>query len=139
LPEKSNANIVKPVLIAALVCDLAAMEPHTGKKTLVGIFDKMVTQRLPIIRHIFVYFKLLNGEGEYNLEIRHVLSKNGQVIGNAIGKVTLLDRLASMDQFVFLGGAVFPEYGKYDFQILANDVLLGSAVLEVLQAPSMEG
>lgn len=131
-------NVVRPVLVAALMCDLAATDPNSGKKTLVGIFDKMFTPRVPFRRSIYFYFKVGNGQGEYKLEIRQVLSKNRKVIGNVEGKSVFGDRLIAGDHFAFMENVLFPEYGRYEFQILFDDYMVGQSILDVVEPSAIK-
>ena len=46
-PQKTPLSEVPPLLVAALVCDVAVADPATGKKNLIGIFDQVRVGKSP--------------------------------------------------------------------------------------------
>jgi len=42
MPDQTPKGPI-PVLMAMLLCDMVITDPDTGKKTLVGIFDRLST------------------------------------------------------------------------------------------------
>ena len=49
---------VVPLLVAALVCDVAVSDPGTNKKNLIGIFDHVNVSVFPTRRPMSIYFKI---------------------------------------------------------------------------------
>src|SRR5881296_785716 len=94
----TSLSKVNPVLVAALICDAAVQDPSSGKKTLVGIFDRMMTAELPAYRPMSLYLKLTDAEGQYKLEIRFVHSETGNVLARGMSpEVEFKNRLLSVD------------------------------------------
>lgn len=121
-----------PVLIAVLVCDVAVTDPSTGKKNLIGIFDRLNVEKFPTRRYVYVYFRLADAEGEYKIELKFVHVNSGKVLAKAEGKLISKDRLVASDGFVPFPPLEFPEPGRYEFQVWAEDVYLGNAFMDAV-------
>lgn len=122
--------------MAALVCDAAATDPITRKKSLIGIFDRLWGGQFPTQRPVSVYIKLTDAEGEYKIEIRFVQVSNGQALAGAIGQVRIDNRLNSVDMVMDSPPLPIPAEGRYEFQVYANDIYLGGTFIDVLPRPS---
>lgn len=129
--EPAPSNVV-PVLVAALVCDVAVADPSTGKKNLIGIFDNILVATFPTKRPMSLYLKLSDAEGHYKIDVLFVQLESGRVLGKGQGKFQIDDRLSSADFFLDLP-VVIPTAGRYEFQILTNGTLIGSAFLDAKQ------
>lgn len=123
---------VVPVLVAALVCDVGATEPHTKKKSLIGIFDRLSTASFPTKRAVSLYLKIADAEGHYELEIRFVHLNSGTMVAKAEGKLEQSDRLASADLLIPFPPLQIGEPGRYEFQVWANSTFLGSTTIDVV-------
>ena len=126
---------VVPVLVAALVCDVAVADPATGKKNLIGIFDRLWAADFPTTRPLSLYWKITDAEGYYKISARFVQLNGSMVLGEAMGDLTIQDRLSSADFMLPFPPVPFPQPGRYEFQILMNDVLLGSAIVDANLRP----
>ena len=129
---KHPSEIV-PVLVAALVCDVAAIDPSTGKKNLIGIFDKVHVGKFPTQRPMTLYLKLTDAEGYYNFQVRYVQVSLGNVLAEAAGELNATDRLASADLYIPFPPLPIPEQGRYEFQVWANLVFLGATFIDAVQ------
>lgn len=127
---------VVPVLVAALVCDVAVADPASGKKNLIGIFDRLWVGWFPTARPMFLYWKITDAEGLYRIVIRVVHANKNREVGRAQAEVQVLDRLLAQDFLLQLPPVPFEEAGRYEFQILMNDAYLGSAVVDAQLTPS---
>ena len=132
--ELNRSNVV-PVLVAALVCDAAVADPASGKKNLIGIFDRMWVGRFPTARPMFLYWKITDAEGRYRITVRIVHANRNKEVGKAEVEVQVHDRLLASDFLLELPPVPFEEEGRYEFQILMNDMYLGSAVVDAQLAP----
>jgi hypothetical protein len=126
---------VVPVLVAALICDVAVADPSTGKKNLIGIFDRLWTSQFPTTRPLSIYWKVTDAEGQYDIVVRFVQVNGNRVLAEMKGESALKDRLSSFDFMLAFPPLPFPEPGRYEFQILLNGALLGSAFLDALPRP----
>ncbi len=125
------SNVV-PILVATLICDVAVMEPSTGKKSLIGIFDRITVGKFPTKRPLSMYMKVTDTEGYYKTEVRYVQVSSGRVLAKAEGELRSENRLASIDVLINFPPLVIPEEGRYEFQIWANNVFLGSAFIDTV-------
>jgi hypothetical protein len=134
--EQTRPSKVIPHLVAALVCDAAATDPTTRKKSLIGIFDRLWVGRFPTQRPVSVYIKLTDAEGEYSIEVRFVQVSSGQALAGATGRVRIDNRLTSVDMVLQSPPLTIPAEGRYEFQIYANDIYLGGTFIDVFPRPS---
>src|ERR1700674_1385164 len=69
LPESSPI----PTLLAFLICESVIHDAETQKKTLVGVFDRVMTPGVPLqMAGLGLYAKLVEGSGPYTFKIRMV-------------------------------------------------------------------
>ncbi|MBI4339415.1 MAG: hypothetical protein HY680_05630 [Chloroflexi bacterium] len=129
--EQRSLSQVVPLLIAALVCDVAVADPSTGKQNLIGIFNRINVGRFPAGRAFALYIKLADAEGHYQFDLRFVQVASGTVLARAEGILDAKDRLASQDLSINFPQLPIPEPGRYEFQIWANGMFLGSASIHV--------
>ena len=120
-------------MVTALVCDVAVQDPSAGKASLIGVFDNVHVGQFPTQRPISLYFKLVDGEGFYNLEVRYVQSDTGEVLGNAETELTIAERLSPTDMHIPFPPVPLPKEGRYEFQIWANSMFLGSTSIRVVE------
>ena len=132
-PEDRPLSEVVPLLVAALACDAAVEDPTTGKKSLIGIFDLVHVSEFPTLRPISLYFKVVDAEGFYNFDVRYVQADTGEVLAQAEGELTATDRLASSDLHLPFPPLPMPVIGRYEFQIWANSMFLGSTSIRAVQ------
>ena len=127
--QRSVSNIV-PVLVAVLICDVAAQDPGTGKKNLIGIFDILHTKSFPTQRPMSIYVKLADAQGKYGIEVRLVHRETNDVLAELEGEIEVNSRLSSVDFFFPTPPLAFPREGRYEFQVWANRVYLGAATMD---------
>jgi hypothetical protein len=130
LPESRKVSV--PYLVAALVCDVAAADPSTGKKNLIGIFDRLWVGSFPTARTMSVYIKLTDAEGPYKIEVKFVQVKTEMPLAAAQGEAKFADRLQSADMFIAFPPLPIPEEGRYEFRVLANDTYLGGTFIDAV-------
>jgi hypothetical protein len=129
--QRALSNVV-PVLVAALVCDVAVADPSTGKKNLIGIFDRVHVGKFSTQRPMYLYLKVTDADGDYELEVRYVQISSGRILAKAEGKLHSENRLASIDMIVPFPPLPIPEEGRYEFQIWANSMFLGATFIDAL-------
>ena len=131
--EDQPRSEVVPLLVAALVCDVAVADPSTGKKNLIGIFDQVQVSKFPTQQPISLYFKVADAEGFYKFEVRYLQVNTGEVIAHAEGELRATDRLATSDLHLPFLPLPIPKEGRYEFQIWANSMFLGSTSIAAVQ------
>ena len=127
---------VVPLLVAALVCDVAVADPATGKKNLIGIFDRINVATFPTNRPMTLYFKFTDAEGMYEFDGRYIRVNEGEQLAGAKSKVNVVDRLGSHDLYIPFPPLGIPASGRYEFQIWANTFFLGSTFIDAAQRPN---
>jgi len=136
-PERSPSKLV-PLLLAVLVCDTAATDPGTGKKSLIGIFDK-VFGTFPSQRPLTIYVRLTDAEGFYSFKLKYVQAGTGQTLAEVEGEAVIRDRLGASDFYVTTPPLVIPAVGRYEIQVWFNDVFVGSTFLDAVSPGDLAG
>ena len=80
-----------------------------------------------------LYFKVTDAEGFYKFEVRYVQVNTGKVLANAEGELRATDRLAAADLHLPFQPLPMPEEGRYEFQIWANSMFLGSTSINAIR------
>ena len=119
--------------MAVLVCDAAVLDPSTGKKSLIGIFDMVNAAKFPTQRAISLYFKVVDAEGFYEFTVRYVQVDSGKALAQAVGELIANDRLIPSDLYLSFPPLPMPAIGRYEFQIWANSMFLGSTSIRAVQ------
>jgi hypothetical protein len=133
--ENPVLSQVVPLLVAALVCDVAVADPSTGKKNLIGIFDKLIVSQFPTQRPVSLYIKLTDAEGLYRFQVRYVQAGSGMELGRGEVEFLATDRRASLDLHMTFPPVPLPTEGRYEFQVWANSMFLGSTFIDAMQRP----
>lgn len=123
-PERLSQ--VVPFLMAALVCDAAATDPNTGKKSLLGIFDRIQAVEFPTRRVVTLYFRIGDAEGRYRMSVKFVSLKDGTIIYDTDAEISIPDRLATSELEVVINPLEIPAPGKYELQLWANSAYVGA-------------
>ena len=128
--EEQNLSKVVPFLLAILVCDAGTVEPGSGKKTLVGIFDRVLADKFPTNRQCTLYFKITDAQGKYIFKIEYVQVSTDAKLAEATSNVlSIKDRLQAADFILDFPPLSVPDAGQYEFRLYANDMYLGRAVI----------
>lgn len=131
---KKPLSKVVPVLLAAIVCDVAVADPSTGKKNLIGIFDKInVGGDFPTSRPMSLYVKLTDADGYYQTEVKYVQVNSGKTMAEAKGELQANNKLASPEILIRFPPLPIPEEGRYEFQIWANNTFLGTTFIDAVK------
>jgi len=128
--ESKPLSHVKPVLIAALVCDVAVKDPTTGKISLIGIFDKIHVKQFPAQRPVSLYAKLTEAEGNYQFQAKYVFSNTGETLAEAKGEFAAKEKLGTIELNLQYPPLPIPGEGRYDFQIWVNGQFLGQTFID---------
>jgi len=128
--DEQTLSKVVPFLLAVLVCDTGAVEPSSGKKTLVGIFDRVLADKFATTRPCTLYFKITDAEGKYIFKIEYAQVSTGAKLAEATSKVlSIEDRLKTTDFILSFPPLSIPDAGQYEFRLYANDMYLGRATI----------
>ena len=130
--EEQPLSQVVPLLVAALVCDTAVADQNTGKKNLIGIFDRLNVGTFPTNQSVSLYFKITDAKGRYDFHVRYVQAETDELLAEAKGRLVASNRLDSLDVYLNLPQLRFPAEGRYEFQIWANSKFLGSTFIDAV-------
>ena len=131
--EQKTPSQITPFLVAALVCDVAAEDPNTGKENLIGIFDHVMAGSFPTERRMSLYIKLTDAEGYYPLEVEYVYVNDNTVLDKVNGEFEVKDRTISVECVMHSLPLPIPHPGRYEFRIKASGMFLGNAFIDVGQ------
>ena len=122
-----------PSLLALLLCEYVIVEARTEKKTIVGVFDDIWSPTEPVIQRVAFFARLTDLQGLYRFNIKVVrITKDGEELvaaGEVATPESFEDPLKKLDIALNLPPTTFPGFGMYEFQLFANDIYLGRAVL----------
>lgn len=136
--EKTPSSIAPPLLVAALVCDVAIADPSTGKKSLIGIFDRIAVKQFPTSRQMSLYLKVTDAIGTHNLSIKYVRTETDEVLGEVQGQLSASDPRRSQDLSVQLPPVPIPAPGRYEFRVFADSVYIGAAFVDAVERAAVE-
>lgn len=125
-------------LIYTLLCDDVRLEMG-NKISLMGVFQNIMVEKLPISLIKFAVVNHWRGEGVHQTEVRIVSpDKIGTVVTSQPTNIELAQGGFS-DNVSFFVNVVFPTAGTYWVQTLANTVLLEEFPLIVTDAGTIAG
>ena len=132
-----SPTLPTPSLAAMLVCDTTIRDIETGKVSLIGVFERIVTPAFPATHgSLSVYAKIADAEGEYafRLELRHLPTL--QLVGQVeTPPAQVKDRLESQELIFRVDHLVLPAPGRYEFRLFANGHFVGQKVFEASIPP----
>jgi len=112
-----------PMGLALLLCDVVIEDKTTGKKSLIGLFDRIHTQAFPCVHSsMAVFVSLTGGHGDCPCEItcRH---EDGETVAFSLrGDIKFPDPAKVVDLIFRLNGVRFPKPGTYWVHFFADEV-----------------
>jgi hypothetical protein len=123
-----------PTLLAFIVCDTVIQDAATQKRTLVGVFDRVNSPIAPVmLNSVGLYAKLVEGSGQYAIKVRLVNLKDESLIMEIRADAEWNVPDDPMELGFNFAGIPLGDFGTYEFQLYANDVYLGRAVLKAIK------
>ncbi len=124
----------KLIPLAMVVCDSVIQDVKTKKKSLIGIFSQINAVKTPV-RHpqLSVFVILTEGNGRYDCELRCVSDRSNQLMMKANGSIEFNNPQQILELVFDLNGPVFPEFGPYRFEFLAEGEPVISRRLSVME------
>ncbi len=125
-------------LIYTLLCDDVRLEMG-NKISMMGIFQNIMVEKLPISLIKFAVVNHWRGEGQHQTEVRIVSpDKLSMVVASQPTNIELAPG-GFTDNVSFFVNVVFQTAGTYWIQTLANSVLLEESPLVVTDAETIAG
>jgi hypothetical protein len=109
----------KPIGLAIIVCEKVITEAVSNNKTIVSTFNNINTKTVPCVQaRMSVFVALTSTRGEKQVEL--VLKKDEQNILKLGGKAIFPDPNHVVELIFNFRNCVFPEQGKYSFEVYAD-------------------
>ncbi len=109
--------------LALVLCDVIIEDKITGKKSLIGLFDRIHSRNFPCVHASMALFvSMTSGQGNYDCEVicRHVDEKNFAF--KMKGRITMKDPTQVVDIIFRLNGVRFPIPGIYWIHFLVDGI-----------------
>ncbi len=126
-----------PTLLAFIVCDTVIHDAGTQKKTLVGVFDQVLSAAAPFATNVGLYAKMVEGSGPYTIKVRMVNLKDESPVMEISANANWDAPEDPLELGMNLRGLPIKDFGTYEFQLFANEIYLGRAIVRAnkLQVP----
>ena len=123
----------EPMGLALVVCDTVIEDRHSGKKSLIGLFDRLHAPTFPCVHPtLSVMIALTNVSGELPCEITCRHAESGETAFAATGKVNFQDPGKVVELVFNFAGVRLPKPGKYDLNVMVDEMLIMTRPLWVL-------
>ena len=121
IPDVARLGTEKPICVSLIVCNEVIEDKRTGNKTLVGLFNGIVTPALPCSHpRMFLMASLTSGTGSWDFSFRISAPSGREVV--RIGDTTRFqDPLIVHDLIVELRNLPLEETGVYFVDLLVAD------------------
>ncbi len=110
-------------LVYTLLCDDVRLEMG-NKISLMGVFQNIMVEKLPISLIKFAVINHWRGEGNYQTEVRILSPDKQNLVVTSQPTDVELAKGGFTDNVSFFVNVVFPEAGTYWVQTLADEMLL---------------
>ena len=114
-----------PVGLAIIVCDQIIEDKLTGKKSLIGIFNRVSAANFPCTHsRLAIFVCLTEGHGDYGARLRIVHEETGVIVADLNGPIQFPDVNGVIEMNFDLVGLAFPQPGLYSIEFYCDDVLV---------------
>jgi len=123
-----------PVVKSFLIADVVIQDRMTGKWSVIGVFDRILSPAYPVIHpSVAFYVKMGDLQGRYRIkvEFRDETDKKVGVIEGP--PIDVKEVAQSFELGIGLANVKLERPGKYQFQLFVNDEFIASAPLDVVQ------
>jgi hypothetical protein len=116
----------KPIGEALILCDQIITEAVTNKKSLIGIFNFLMSPQFPLQHSFSIFCVMSNGRGEMTVELRCVRMEDSYEVGKIAAPVVLPDPNTVLELVLRFENIPFERPGLYTFELYCE----GEIVLE---------
>ena len=129
--DASDGDPRIPYPLAMVVCDAIYLDPHSGKRSLTGVFSVVRTDSFPVtVIALAVYVALSEWIGTHTLALQLVdMTEDAGPLFRMEAEQEYHDPLQVIEVDFRLGRVTFPAPGKYRLQLFAGDSLLHERLL----------
>ena len=112
----------KPMGLSLIICDTIIEDKLTGKKSIIGMFDRLTASKFPCLHpQLSILVSLTSGYGNYDCEILCTSKTGVSTVFGAKGKIALNDPSQVVDIAFNFKSIRFPKIGDYWLQFLVDD------------------
>ena len=134
-----NVAAPTPVLIAFLVCDQIIEDAPTGKKTIVGVFDRITSANFPASHApSSLYVKLIDCEGDYEVKIEFAQVSNQAVLLEMAGTSNSKSRHEYAEFVLPCPPLPLPDPGEYEFRLWMDNKFVGNVRIKASRQDELE-
>ncbi|MGN0867345.1 MAG: DUF6941 family protein [Oligosphaeraceae bacterium] len=132
--------IEAPIGIGLIPCDTLIQDRITGKKSFIGVFDRISSSKFPLVSRPFYILVCLAGRnGTYPFSLELSSEKEGQVVFEAKGNVVMVSPTDGVDMVFPIQRVQFPTPGLYWIKFkIAGDTLMLRPIHVCRKAPPKE-
>lgn len=117
-PFEADRQREKPICVALVVCNEVIEDKRSGNKTLVGLFNGILTSSLPAVHPcMYLMASLTSGTGEWAFAFR-IMAPSGSEVMRMQDTVRLADPLLAHDLVVEVRNLPLEEAGVYFVDLL---------------------
>lgn len=128
----------QPQCLALIVCDLVIEDQRSGNKSLIGLFNTIAAQTLPVGKRLFVFMSVSGMDRfvPFTLRLNGPQGKLAEMnMQPGENKPTQSDIVH--DIVIEIPNMVLPQAGAYTFELWQGDVLLAKRGFNLLlQSPA---
>ena len=119
-----NAERIKPMGLAMIICDQVITEAKTNKKSLIGIFNQVFARTFPCRHSRMSIFIVLTGiHNSVKTDIRFD-DESGQTLFAAEGQIACENPTQVVEMNFEFNNTMFPEPGQYTIHFMCDGVPL---------------
>ncbi len=112
-----------PMGLALLVCDTIIQDKQTNKRTLVGLFDRLFTAKLPCVHpNLSIFVSLTSGHGNYDCEVACRHQANEEIVFSVKGKVQFQNPMQVAELVFNVQGVTFRNEGEHWMEFKVDNV-----------------
>ena len=122
-----------PVVKSFLIADTVIQDRLSGKWSIIGVFDRIMTGAFPVFHPLALYIKLGDTEGRYKIKVELRDASDRQVALIEGNEIDVKAPIQTVELGLRMPPIPLERAGKYQFQLHVNNEFIASAPLEVLQ------
>jgi hypothetical protein len=112
----------KPICVALVICNEVIEDKRSGNKTLVGLFNSIMTPQLPATHpRMFLFASLTSGTGDWTFSFR-ITAPSGREVLRMQDMARFEDPLIGHDLVVELRNLPIEEAGVYFVDLFLNEM-----------------
>ncbi len=115
----------KPIVLSMLICDEVIEDRETSKKSLIGLFNNIHSEKIPCVHpRICVFSTLTDGKGDCNVALKFVKQDDENQLLSFEAPIKFFDPKQVVELKFEICGLVLPEFGDYRFDLYYEQELL---------------